>query len=184
MSNDVKIWQTIWKTGCYSVISSPIWKKSHIGLSLVIYHRPRERRTYHFAFFLGGKLAPLVSTPPSPQLCQITWPRGVFATCWIFFFFFFFHPHQGSDPSQGCDLCHSCGNARSLTHCASPVIEPASQLCRDTTSSVAPQWKLLQPTFWMAVWPLSQMDKLNVTSIGHVHSQPCTADSPRGFVKT
>ena len=27
-------------------------------------------------------------------------------------------PGQGSNPSHNCDLCHSFGNTRSLTHCA------------------------------------------------------------------
>ena len=49
-------------------------------------------------------------------------------------------PGQGSDPSQNCDLSHSYSNARSLTHCAGPGIEPASQHSQDTTNLVAPQW--------------------------------------------
>ena len=52
-----------------------------------------------------------------------------------FFFFFFFpfsHPSgtwkfldQRSNPSWSCDLCHPCGNTRSLIHCSSRGIEPA-----------------------------------------------------------
>ena len=50
------------------------------------------------------------------------------------FFFFFFpflscpcgiwkFPGQGSNPSQSCNLCHSCSNAWSLTHCVGPGIK-------------------------------------------------------------
>ena len=35
-------------------------------------------------------------------------------------------PGQGSDLSHRCDLCHSCGNTGSLTHCAGPGIKPVS----------------------------------------------------------
>ena len=44
-------------------------------------------------------------------------------------FFFFFGgtqhmeaPSLARDPSHRCDLCHSCGNARSLTHCTTTGI--------------------------------------------------------------
>ena len=40
-------------------------------------------------------------------------------------------PGQGSDPSCSCNLSHSCGNTRSLTHCARPGIKPASQCSQD-----------------------------------------------------
>ena len=56
----------------------------------------------------------------------------------IYFYFYFFsflaalwHMEflgQGSNLSWSCDLYHSCGNARSLTHCAGPGIEPMSLL--------------------------------------------------------
>ena len=52
----------------------------------------------------------------------------------LFFFFFFGHTHgiwkfpgQGSNPSLHFNLCHGCGNARSLTHCAGPRIKPEPQ---------------------------------------------------------
>ena len=67
----------------------------------------------------------------------------------LFFFpFFGCHGHMGfqgqeSDPSPGCDLCHSCGNAGSLTHCARPGIEPASQRSQDITNPSAPQREVL-----------------------------------------
>ena len=41
-------------------------------------------------------------------------------------------PGQGSDLSHSCDLCCSCSNTGSLTHCAGPGIKPASQRSRDT----------------------------------------------------
>ena len=43
-----------------------------------------------------------------------------------------------SDPSHSCKLCCSCGNARSLTHCATLGIEPGSQCSRDTAEPVVP----------------------------------------------
>ena len=50
-----------------------------------------------------------------------------------FFFFLFWMPRgiwkfpdQGRNPSQSCDLHHSCGNTRSLTHRARLGIEPMS----------------------------------------------------------
>ena len=46
---------------------------------------------------------------------------------------------QWSDPSHSCDLRSSCSNARSLTHCAVPGIEPASQHAQDTANPVVPQ---------------------------------------------
>ena len=50
-----------------------------------------------------------------------------FSFYFLIFFFFFLWPHsqrmevqgQGSNSRISCDLCHSCGNAGSLTHCAS-----------------------------------------------------------------
>ena len=33
---------------------------------------------------------------------------------------------QGLNPSSICDLCHSCSNAGSWTHCAGPGIKPAA----------------------------------------------------------
>ena len=38
-----------------------------------------------------------------------------------------------SDRNHSCDLNRSCSNAGSLTHCAWPGIETASQCCRDIT---------------------------------------------------
>ena len=40
-------------------------------------------------------------------------------------------PGWGSELSCSCDLSRSCGNARSLTHCAERGIKPASQRSQD-----------------------------------------------------
>ena len=53
-------------------------------------------------------------------------------------------PGQGSDPSCSLDLSQSCGNARSITHCAEPGIKTISQHFQDTTNSTVPQWELLE----------------------------------------
>ena len=74
-------------------------------------------------FFLSFFLSPL----PSPSLSPF-----------LSFYLFIFLPHlqhmevprpgtesgSGSNPSWSCNLCDSCGNPRSLTHCARPGIEP------------------------------------------------------------
>lgn len=51
-------------------------------------------------------------------------------------------PGQGSHLSRSLDLSHSCGDARSLTSCAGPGIEPASQHSQGATDPIAPQQKL------------------------------------------
>ena len=58
---------------------------------------------------------------------------------------------QGSDASHSCDPCHSRVKAGSLTHCAGPGIELASQGSRDTTNPVVPQGELLfvQPLYFI-----------------------------------
>ena len=56
---------------------------------------------------------------------------------------------QGSEPSRSCDLSQS--NAGSLTNCAGPGIEPATQHSQDATSPVAPQQKLLFFFFFLSV---------------------------------
>ena len=53
-------------------------------------------------------------------------------------------PGQGSDLSRSHNLSHGCGNARSLTHCARPGIEPASQGSQDATDPIAPQQEILK----------------------------------------
>ena len=70
------------------------------------------------------------------------------AFCFVLFFslfflpFFFFssfgHPVAYGVPRPGItsNLSHNCGNARSLTHCAGPGIEPASQHSRDAANPV------------------------------------------------
>ena len=51
-------------------------------------------------------------------------------------------PGQGSDLSHICDLSCSCGNARSLTHCTGPGIEPASQHSQDAIVGTPRRWFL------------------------------------------
>ena len=52
-------------------------------------------------------------------------------------------PGQGSDLSHSLDPGHSSCSAGSLTHCAEPGIEPASQLSQDAVDLIAPQQGLL-----------------------------------------
>ena len=59
-------------------------------------------------------------------------------------------PGQGSDLSYSCDLSHSCGNTRSLTHCAGPGIKPVSQCFQDATNPIVPQGKLLLQDFFFS----------------------------------
>ena len=51
-------------------------------------------------------------------------------------------PGQGSYPSHSYDPSHSCSNAGSPTHCARPVIEPATQSSQDAANPVVPQQEL------------------------------------------
>ena len=50
-------------------------------------------------------------------------------------------PEQGLDPGHSGNLSGSCRNAESLTCCAGPGIEPASQHFQDATDPTAPQWE-------------------------------------------
>ena len=85
-----------------------------------------------------------ICTSKSKNLCD--------SPIWFLVFFFSFlaaqqhmeFPSQGLDPSHSCDACCSCGNAGSLTHCAWPGTEPASQCSRDTTSPI-----VLQGNSWL-----------------------------------
>ena len=61
------------------------------------------------------------------------------------------HVGQGSDSSHSCNLCHSCGNARSLSHCAEPGIKPVTQCSRVAANPVVPQQEL-----WATYSRLSQ----------------------------
>ena len=64
----------------------------------------------------------------------------VLATPWHMQF-----PGQGSDLSHSHKLSCRCGNARSLTHCARPGIEPTSQHSQDAAAPVVPQQELQNP---------------------------------------
>ena len=68
------------------------------------------------------------------------------------FFLFWLPRHMkflgwGSDLSCSCDLYHSYSNARSLTRCARPGLEPATQHSRDAASLLVPQQGLYKKTF-------------------------------------
>ena len=94
---------------------------------------------------------PLVHSIPT----HVSFPF-LFPSFFLFFFLFlllllplfFFFGHtcgickflgQGSNPSCSSDLCHNRGNARSLSHCTGPEIEPRLQ-----------QWpKPLQKQCWV-----------------------------------
>ena len=52
-------------------------------------------------------------------------------------------PGPGSDPSHSCNLSCSCDNARFLTHCAGPGIEPVSK-CSQDAADIVPQRELLK----------------------------------------
>ena len=66
-------------------------------------------------------------------------------------------PDQGSDLSRSCHLSHSCSNTGSLTHCAGPGIEPATQCSQDATDPIVPQWEL----------PHSHFKKKLLTQVPH-----------------
>lgn len=51
-------------------------------------------------------------------------------------------PRIRSEPRCHLHYSCSCGNTGSLTHCASPGIESASQGSRDTAHPIAPKWEL------------------------------------------
>ena len=58
-------------------------------------------------------------------------------------YFFLFWPPCSIWCSQARNPSHSYGgNNGSLTHCAGPGIQPASQHSQDTTSLIVPQWEL------------------------------------------
>ena len=81
---------------------------------------------------------------PSPRCFLVPIPCFFFsflAALWHMEF-----PGHGSDPSCSVDLIFSCSNARPLTHCPGPRIEPASQNSQDTANPIAPhvpQWVFL-----------------------------------------
>ena len=57
-----------------------------------------------------------------------------------FFFplFLFWLPSGTWSPGPGITLSYSCGNARFLTHCAWPGVEPTSQCSQEAASPIAP----------------------------------------------
>ena len=83
------------------------------------------------------------------------------------FFFFFCRPvvfgvlGQGSDLSHSCGQHHTCGNARSLTHCARPGIKPASQPCEEATNPIVPQRKLPPSYFYVQSYVYENQDSVS-----------------------
>lgn len=76
MLNDLKIWQKIRKTGHYSVTSLPSKKYKAEFACHLLYSITDSENTGRaiFAFFSRTEvLAPLALSPPTPQLCQMTW---------------------------------------------------------------------------------------------------------------
>ena len=72
---------------------------------------------------------------------------------------------QGSNLSHSCDLCCSCSNARSLTHCAGPGIKPASRRSGVPANPVVQQQELckigswyLSTSFCMRRWPAESVN--------------------------
>ena len=83
--------------------------------------------------FLSHYLNTLSLYIPWNQRCQ-SWREALCVPSYVSQLFFFFNdytlsiwkfPGQGLNPRCSCDLYRSCGNARSSTHCARPVIHHA-----------------------------------------------------------
>ena len=74
------------------------------------------------------------------------WKVGFFFVLWFFCIWMF--PGQGSNSSYSCDLHHSCGNAKLLTHCTELGIKPLPQQQHESpqkmpdSKTAVPQWKL------------------------------------------
>ena len=67
-------------------------------LSLERSHHPHSSNSHHHSFLSSP-------FPFSPLLCFSATPQRME------------FPGEGSDPSHSCNLCHSCHNTGSLTHC-------------------------------------------------------------------
>ena len=92
-------------------------------------------------------------------------------------------PGQGSDLNFCCYLGYSCSNARSLTHCAEPGIEPVSQCSQEAADPIAIQQELqrfVSFVFWvffflfraapMAYRSSQARDRIGATAPGLCHS--------------
>ena len=72
-------------------------------------------------------------------------------------------PDQGSDLSRSFDLSRSCGNTKSLAHCAGLGSEPGSRCSQEAANAAAPQQELrhrVQGFVWMdaAVSPVHTLE--------------------------
>ena len=120
------------------------WDPGHIG---TLQHRTRQHQILNPLREAGDQTLILIDTS---RICFCWATRGMpHFTLFCLVFLFFGCPRaygflgQGSDLSHCLDLCRSCGNARSWTHCAGPRIKPASQDSRDATRPIVPQRELL-----------------------------------------
>ena len=79
--------------------------------------------------WVGFALLKLMRNPKSFCSCKFLLLLFAFGVFWSFLAApqHMELPGQGSDVSHSHNLSHSCGNARSLTHCARPRIEHRSQ---------------------------------------------------------
>ena len=125
----------------------------HLFLLLLLYNSTYKWDHMVFVFFWLTSL----STGPLRSTHVILNDRISF-----FFFLFFFGcwaayrvPGPGIIWTHSCDLCFSCGSARSLTHCAGPGIEPVSLCSRDAANPIMPQQEL-QNFFLFYGWKIFQ----------------------------
>ena len=117
------------------------------SLSYIVFRHgsiPSDRKYSRTSLRIHSKRNSLHLLLPKLPVHPTPFPSPLAATSKINFFFFSFlatlQPMQ--IPGQGSDLCHGCGNARSLTHGAGPGIEPASQHSRDAADAIATQQEL------------------------------------------
>ena len=101
---------------------------------------------YQYHYFSASNLGKVFQWECSSCLSIKLRDRSSFSVFFFVFFFclfFFAHglPRPGIRSKLCCDLCCSYGNARSLTCCAGPGMEPMSQCLQDATNPIAPQWE-------------------------------------------
>ena len=102
----------------------------------------------------GAGIKPTLQLQPAPQLPQ-HWilnplpPHQKFLFLWLvglvlgfFEVFSFLAAPQYEVPRPGMRSEHSCGNIRSLTHCAGPGIEPESSTPKTLHILLTPHWEL------------------------------------------
>ena len=82
----------------------------------------------------------------------------------LFFFLFMAAPFfldPGVDPSCSCNICLSCGNTRSLTHCAGPGIKPTPpqrpSLCSQVLNPLCHSRNFLWAVSWCNSFPYQML---------------------------